>query len=197
QDNPQLSYLYTKVNPPGQVMYARDMQFSPANIPSVTPTAEPTPTILPNNSTISVTPTVSPTASAASSTPTAIPGSGARYKLSGTVIDAATGAAIPDATIMLDAIQVNSNQAGKFTFIDALATGTYNLSIDAPGYGPVTRIITGNNTDMDLTIKLTALSASPTSSSGSTPTPTPSVGVLMACIALAGGAMLLWRKRGP
>src|SRR5271157_918899 len=197
KDTPQLNYLYTKSSPPGQVMYARDMQFSPANIPSATPTVEPTPTVAPNNTTITATPNPNATINYPSPTPTVVPGSGARYKLSGSIIDAATGAAIPNATIMLDAIQVNTNQAGKFTFIDALATGTYNLSIDAPGYAPYTRTITGNNTDMDLTIRLTALSASPTSSSGSTPKPSPAAGVLMACIALAGGAMLLWRKREP
>ncbi len=201
-DNQQLSPMYTKSSPATQTMYAREMQYSPTAVPSITVTPTPipgtvTPTPIPSNNTLTPTPsshTPTPVPSG-TITATSIPVSGqAKYNLSGTITDAATGLPVQNAVVDMDAIQVSANPSGKFTFLYSITSDTHQLSVEAPGYVSYLHTITGNNTNMDVNIQLTASSAAAATST--TPTPSPAPGVLVSILALSCVALLLRRKQG-
>jgi hypothetical protein len=192
KDNNDLQYINTNPAPQGQTMFARALWYVPYNAPSVTPTANPY-----NNTTASTTTvTPKPTASATLSPALVTGPDTSKSNLSGTIVDSITGEPIGDATVSLDAVQVNANTQGKFVFLYALSTGSYTLTVKAPGYAPDAQDILPNNSSMDLTIDLTPIPDSPTATSTATARPaSPSPGVILSCTALIGAAVLLWRRK--
>lgn len=190
-DNQQFTPMYSKSSPAGQTMFAREMQYSPTAIPSLTPTpaGNHTPTPLPSNHTPTPVPTTTITA-------TPLPGQGSepmKYNLSGAITDADTGAAVQNAVVKLDAISVSANPSGKFTFLYSLTSNAYQLSVEAPGYVSDRRTITGNNADMDVNVQLKASSAATAST---TPTPSPAPALFAFIIVLSCVALILRRKGG-
>lgn len=185
QDSISLRYKYTKQSPKGVFMIARELRSSLA------PT--PTPTPKPNNTT--VTPTPSPVISLVPTTqPTIIPGDNAKHNVTGTIVDASTGASIQGATVVLDTVEISASQTGKFAFLYAVTSGSYVLSVSAPGYMTEKQVLMPNNADIDVKVKLVSLSNSTTPTPTAKPSPAP--GILLALAALAGG-MLLRRGRAP
>ncbi len=191
-DNQQFTPMYSRTSPASQTMYAREMLYSPTAVPSLTPTpiaGNHTPTPIPSNHTPTPVPSKAVTA-------TPLPGQGSepmKYNLSGTVTDAATGSPIQNAVVKLDAISVTANPSGKFTFLYAVTTNAYQLSVDAPGYVSDQRTITGNNADMNVDVQLKASAAATTASN--TPTPSPAPGLFAFIIVLSCIALILRRKR--
>lgn len=185
QDSISLRYKYTKQSPKGVFMIARELRSSLA------PT--PTPTPKPNNTT--VTPTPSPVISLVPTIqPTIIPGDNAKHNVSGTIVDASTGASVQGATVVLDTVEISASQTGKFAFLYAVTNGSYVLSVSAPGYMTEKQVLMPNNADIDVKVKLVSLSNSTTPTPTAKPSPAP--GILLALAALAGG-MLLRRGRAP
>lgn len=190
KDTIALHYRYTRQYPSrGTFMMAREMKISSA--PTLTPTSTPKP----NNTTI--TPTVKPNKTTVTPTPlpTAfLPVDYTKHNVTGVIVDASTGTAIQNATVLLDTIQLSATRAGKFTFLYAVSNGSYVLSVSAPGYMTEKQMLMPNNADMDVTIKMVPLAVSNTPSP--TPERSPGPGVFAALAALAGG-MLLRRKKSP
>ncbi|BAI61904.1 conserved hypothetical protein [Methanocella paludicola SANAE] len=185
QDSISLRYKYTKQSPKGVFMIARELRSSLAPTPA--------PTLKPNNTT--VTPTPSPVISLVPTTqPTIIPGDNAKHNVSGTIVDASTGASIQGATVVLDTVEISASQTGKFAFLYAVTNGSYVLSVSAPGYMTEKQVLMPNNADIDVKVKLVSLSNSTTPTPTAKPSPAP--GILLALAALAGG-MLLRRGRAP
>ncbi len=184
RDSYSLRYWYTEPSPDGTFMMGRSMQSSTA------PTWTPTPTIRPNNTTATPKPSELP-----GTTPNPTPAGGdvARYNLSGTIIDQGNGRPVQGAIVMLDSIQLNASQSGRFLFLNALSGGMYNLTVSAPGYVADRRAIVPNGGDMDVTIILKAEKASARSSSPWNPLPGP--GFIVALAALACGALLRGKRK--
>jgi hypothetical protein len=197
-DNNDFQYINTNSAPQGQTMFARALWYVPYNVPSVTPTPYPD-----NNTTTSTTTVTPKPTTSATVSPVMVTGPDtSKYNLSGTIVDSTTGEPIGDATVALDAVQVNANSQGKFVFLYALSTGSDTLTTKAPGYAPEVQDILPDNASMDLTVDLTPIPDSSSATSSATATPTsPSPGVILSCtaligaIALIGAAVLLWRRK--
>lgn len=188
KDTLALHYRYADASPDSAFMMAREMQLSTA--PTVTPPTA-TPTALPNNTT--VTPTIK-----ANATPMPTPSLPAvdygKHNVTGTIVDASTGAPVVSATVLLDSIEISASQTGTFTFLYAVSNGSYVLSVSAPGYMTEKQVLLPNNADMDVTVKLVPLASSATPSPTAKPSPAP--GAFLALAALATG-ILIRRKKAP
>ncbi len=115
----------------------------PTATPTPSPTPSPSPTPVPVSN-VTVTPVPCPTASI---TPTPVPSHPAigadlnvttgddRYFVSGTIIDAATGALLKTVNITLDGQPVTINATGAFA-IEVLE-GAHSISVSAPGYDTI------------------------------------------------------------
>jgi transglutaminase-like putative cysteine protease len=181
QDSISLRHKYTKKSPQNTFMIARELRSSLA--PTLTPTPKP------NNTTVTPTPVATRVATPG---PSIVPGDNARHNVTGTIVDASTGASVQGATVLLDTVEISASQSGRFAFLYAVTNGSYVLSVSAPGYMTEKQVLMPNNADIDVRVKLVSLSgpASPTP----TAKPSPAPGVMAALAALAGG-MLLRRGR--
>jgi transglutaminase-like putative cysteine protease/outer membrane lipoprotein-sorting protein len=193
-DSIALHYRYKELTPPaGIFMIGRQMQVS--DVPTATPTIIPTPTPLPNNTT--VTPTIRPNQTTKTPTPkppTPTPTFDyAKHNVSGAIVDASTGVPISGATVMLDTMQLSASDTGMFTFLYGVADASYTLTVSAPGYMTQKEVIMPHNADMEMTVRLVPLAVSPSPSP--TPKPSPSVDMLAALAALACGAILRRKTR--
>lgn len=160
-----------KESPGGDAIYVlgRDMVNSPSATATPTPTPAPTlaPTATPNatstpapNATATVTPPPGASATPAPSPPaTPLPpgpdqaGNGT-FRVSFEAVDAATGAALTGATVMLDGRPLPADARGAYA---ALTTnGTHTLAVSAPGYGNVSATITVAGGDLTRTVRLSA-----------------------------------------
>ena len=190
-DNNGFQYIYTEQQPPGQnvAMYARALQYVPFSVPSVTP--------VPSNNATTVTP--KPTA-LATAVPTLVAGPDtSKYNLSGTVVDSITGAPISGAVLSLGAVQITSNDQGKFEYLYALSSGSNSLTVRDTGYVPQNQVVVASDSDLNITVKLTPAPDMNGTAVQSTPTPKPSspaAGIILSGMALAGVALLVSRRKG-
>jgi len=192
QDSISLHYRYTKQSQPqGIFMIARELRSSTA--PTLTPTPTVSPTPKPNNTTVTPTVTIKP-GSSVTPTISLSPVDSTKHNVTGVIVDASTGSPVRGATVLLDTIQISASDEGKFAFQYAVSSGSYVLTVSAPGYMTEKQVLMPNNADIDVKVKIVPLADTAASS---TPTAklSPAVDVLLSLAALAGG-MLLWRKRG-
>jgi hypothetical protein len=135
---------------------------TPTPIPTPTPTPTPTPVPSPTPGlNVTVTPAPCPTASIIPAPGPSQPVIGAdlnvtpgdgRYFVSGTIIDAVTGAPLKTATITLDGQPVAIEATGGFS-IEA-AEGVHSLSVKAPGYDTISIDVVVAGDNLTETLKL-------------------------------------------
>jgi Carboxypeptidase regulatory-like domain len=116
--------------------------------------------------------------------------------LTGSVVDAATGAAIPSAAVAIwtpggsEVSNGSTVPSGAFSF--ALDPGSYNLSVSAPGYAPANVSVSTGPAGTHTTIALTVGTARGTT--GSSLLVDAEVGAAVAVAAALAAAAVLWRR---
>ena len=102
------------------------------------------------------------------------------YSLSGSVVDASSGARLGQATLTIDGQPASVDAQGAF--IASLTNGTHTLTVSAPGYGSASFNVTVDGADLMQTLRLNAAAAT---GGSNTPTPrTPGFGLGLAVVGL-------------